>query len=192
MQTLNVGLIGVGNIAPAYIRGCAPFDIIKIIACADILVDRARSLRRRARAIAAAYSVDDLLARDDIDIVRQPDDPGGACRDVSLKIIEAGKHAYSEKPLAINRADGEKQSFRRRRRPACAWAARRIPSWAAACRPRAKPSTTASSARRLPQPHSSWRTGRKPGIPILASSIKKAPGPLLRHGSLLLDRAGYI
>ncbi|MCY4019593.1 MAG: Gfo/Idh/MocA family oxidoreductase [Chloroflexi bacterium] len=103
MRTLNVGLIGTGNIAPAYIRGCESFDIIKIIACADILVDRARAFA--AEHGLAAYSVDNLLARDDIDIIVNLTIPATHA-DVSLQIIEAGKHVYSEKPLAINRADG--------------------------------------------------------------------------------------
>ena len=103
MQTLNVGLIGTGNIAPAYIRGCEPFDIIRITACADILADRAQAFA--ADHGLAAYSVDDLLARDDIDIVVNLTIPA-AHADVSLQIIEAGKHVYSEKPLAMKRADG--------------------------------------------------------------------------------------
>ncbi|MCY3834303.1 MAG: Gfo/Idh/MocA family oxidoreductase [Chloroflexi bacterium] len=105
MRTLNVGLIGTGNIAPAYIEGCAPFDVIKLTACADILADRAREFA--AEHGLAAYSVDDLLARDDIDIVVNLTIPA-VHAEVSLQIIEAGKHAYSEKPLAIDRADGEK------------------------------------------------------------------------------------
>jgi len=104
VQTLKLGLIGVGNIAPAYIRGCAPFDVIEIVACADILVDRAEAFA--AEHGIAAHSVDDLLARDDIDIVINLTIPA-AHAEVTLKIIAAGKHAYSEKPLAINRADGE-------------------------------------------------------------------------------------
>ena len=104
MQSLNVGLIGVGNIAPAYIRGCAPFDVIKIIACADILVDRAEAFA--AEHGLDAHSVDDLLARDDIDIIVNLTVPAVHAA-VSLQIIAAGIHAYSEKPLAINRADGE-------------------------------------------------------------------------------------
>ena len=104
METLNVGIIGTGNIAPAYIKGCAPFDVIKISACADILADRARGFAAEHGLV--AYSVDDLLARDDIDIVVNLTLPA-AHAEVSLQIIEAGKHAYCEKPLAINRADGE-------------------------------------------------------------------------------------
>ena len=104
MDTLNIGLIGTGDIAPAYIEGCAPFDIIDIVACADILPDK-------ARAFAATYglealSVDDLLARPDIDIVINATVPA-AHAEVSLQIIKAGKHAYSEKPLAANRAEAQ-------------------------------------------------------------------------------------
>ena len=104
METLNVGIIGTGNIAPAYITGCAPFDIIKISACADILEDRAEAFATEHGL--AAYSVEDLLAREDIDIIINLTLPASHA-EVSLQIIEAGKHAYCEKPLAINRADGE-------------------------------------------------------------------------------------
>ena len=104
MDTLNVGIIGTGNIAPAYIKGCAPFEVIEITACADILGDRAQAFAAEHRL--AAYSVDDLLARDDIDIVINLTIPL-AHAEVSLQIIEAGKHAYVEKPLAVQRADGE-------------------------------------------------------------------------------------
>ena len=103
MDTLKVGIIGVGNIAPQYIQGCAPFDVIEVVACADILLDRARTFA--AENNLQAHSVDDLLARDDIDIVINLTIPA-AHVEVSLRIIEAGKHVYSEKPLALNRDDG--------------------------------------------------------------------------------------
>ncbi len=103
MQTLNVGIIGTGNIAPAYIRGCAPFDVIKLTACADILVERAQAFA--AQHGMSAHSVEDLLAREDIDIVINLTIPA-AHAEVSLQILQAGKHAYSEKPLALNRDDG--------------------------------------------------------------------------------------
>lgn len=104
MKTLSVGIIGTGNIAPAYIRGCAPFDVIKLTACADILADRAQAFAAEHGLV--AYSVDDLLARADIDIVVNLTLPA-AHAEVSLQIIAAGKHAYVEKPLAVTRADGE-------------------------------------------------------------------------------------
>ena len=105
MQSLNVGIIGTGNIAPQYIQGCAPFDIIEVTACADIMLDRAEAFAAENGLIAC--SVDDLLARDDIDIVINLTIPA-AHAEVSLRIIEAGKHVYSEKPLALNRDDGSR------------------------------------------------------------------------------------
>ena len=103
METLKVGIIGTGNIAPAYIRGCAPFDVIALTACADILTDRAEAFG--AEHGLAAHSVDELLARDDIDIVINLTIPN-AHAEVSLQILDAGKHAYCEKPLSVSRADG--------------------------------------------------------------------------------------
>ena len=100
---MRVGLIGTGNIAPAYMRGCAPFEVIDIVACADILLDRAEAFAAEHGLV--AYSVDELLARDDINIVVNLTIPA-AHAEVSLQILEAGKHAYSEKPLAIERAHG--------------------------------------------------------------------------------------
>ena len=105
MDSLNVGIIGTGNIAPAYIRGCAPFDVIKLVACADIVTERAQAFA--AEHGLQATSVDDLLARDDIDIVVNLTLPQTHA-EVSLQIINAGKHAYCEKPLAVTREDGEK------------------------------------------------------------------------------------
>ena len=105
MKTLNVGLIGVGNIAPAYIKGCAPFEVINVTACADILVDRAEAFAEKHGL--TAHSVDELLSRDDIDIVVNLTIPA-AHAEVSLQIIDAGKHAYSEKPLALERDDGKR------------------------------------------------------------------------------------
>ena len=105
MAPLNVGIIGTGNIAPAYIKGCQPFDVINLVACADLDIARAEAFA--AEHGLTAYTVDDLLASDDIDIIINLTIPAAHAA-VSLQIIEAGKHAYAEKPLALNRADGLK------------------------------------------------------------------------------------
>jgi predicted dehydrogenase len=105
VTTLNVGIIGTGNIAPAYIKGCKPFDVINLMACADLELERAEAFATEHGL--TAYTVDDLLANDDIDIVINLTIPA-AHAEVSLQIIAAGKHAYCEKPLALNRDDGAK------------------------------------------------------------------------------------
>jgi predicted dehydrogenase len=63
----NVGLIGCGNIAPAYVKGCRGFDILNVAACADLEPARAEALAAEF-AIPRACGVDDLLADPDIQI----------------------------------------------------------------------------------------------------------------------------
>jgi predicted dehydrogenase len=56
--------------------------------------------------------------------------------EVSLAIISAGKHVYSEKPLATRREDGQailKQPLKK----GCELAVRPTPSWVVDCRPAA-------------------------------------------------------
>jgi predicted dehydrogenase len=104
-ETVKVGLIGCGNIAPAYIRGCASFPIIEVTACADLDPVRAKALADEHGLRACAVS--ELLADPEIQIVVNLTIPS-AHVDVSLAIITAGKHIYSEKPLALTRRDGAK------------------------------------------------------------------------------------
>jgi len=56
--------------------------------------------------IPKAYSVDELLSDPEIDIVINLTIPN-AHAEVSLKILNAGKHVYSEKPLATRLEDGK-------------------------------------------------------------------------------------
>ena len=55
----RVGMIGVGNISPAYIKGCRMFDILDVAACADL--DMAR-----ARQVAAEYDIPRALTVDEL------------------------------------------------------------------------------------------------------------------------------
>ncbi len=101
----NVGIIGIGNISPAYIKGCRAFDILNLAACADLDLDKARKVAAEY-AIPQVYSVDELLSDPNIDIVVNLTIPA-VHAEVSLKVLAAGKHVYSEKPLATSLADGK-------------------------------------------------------------------------------------
>src|SRR5688500_698350 len=99
---LKIGLIGCGNIAPAYVRGCGLFpDVIELVACADL--DDARAQQFAEKHGLQASTVPDLLANSDLDILINLTIPA-AHADVSLAVLQAGKHVYSEKPLATNLA----------------------------------------------------------------------------------------
>ena len=101
---VRVGLIGCGVISAAYLKGCQLFDIVEVTACADLFVERAQA-RAEEFNIPKACSVEELLADDEVDLVINLTIPK-AHAEVNLAAIAAGKHAYCEKPLAIDRQDG--------------------------------------------------------------------------------------
>jgi predicted dehydrogenase len=104
-RKVKVGIIGCGKISPAYFKGCRAFDILDVVACADIDMSRARA--KAAEFGVQACTDEELLAIPDIEIVVNLTWPK-AHTAVSLMAIEAGKNVHSEKPLAINRLDGQK------------------------------------------------------------------------------------
>ncbi len=101
---IRVGFIGVGNIFPQYVRGCRAFDILEIAAVSDLDVQRAKD-RAKEFDIPKACSVDELLADPSIQIVVNLTIPNAHAQ-VALKVLEAGKHVYGEKPLALSRKEG--------------------------------------------------------------------------------------
>jgi predicted dehydrogenase len=103
-EKVTVGFVGVGNICGQYVRGCRQFEILEITAVSDLDMDRARNVAGE-HGIPKACTVDELLADPGIDIVLNLTIPA-AHAEVSVQAVEAGKHVYSEKPLALTTADG--------------------------------------------------------------------------------------
>ena len=99
----QVGIIGCGNISDRYFKWCARFVDIEIVACADLLPERAGA--KAAQYGVRALSIDALLNDPDISIVLNLTIPQ-AHAEVDLAALEAGKHVHSEKPLALGVADG--------------------------------------------------------------------------------------
>ncbi|MGZ9809010.1 Gfo/Idh/MocA family protein [Pseudoroseicyclus sp. H15] len=95
---LGVGIIGCGNISHAYLRLAPLFKSLELKAVADINMDAAKA--RADEFPVRAVSVEDLLAADDIDVVVNLTIPA-VHYDITTRILEAGKHAYSEKPLVL-------------------------------------------------------------------------------------------
>lgn len=102
---IGVGMIGCGNISELYCKNLQTFENVKLVACADVEMERA--VKRAAQFDIAALSVQDLLVRDDIHIVVNLTVPDVHAQ-VSRAILKAGKHVYSEKPLATKRRDARK------------------------------------------------------------------------------------
>ena len=104
MNRLNVGIIGCGNISATYLKLAPLFRAIVVKAVADIDVSVARA--RAAEFGVRAETVDDLLAADDIDVIVNLTIPS-AHYQITRRILEAGKHAYSEKPLVMTLVEGK-------------------------------------------------------------------------------------
>lgn len=102
-EATRVGIVGCGNISTTYFRNAALFPGLAVVACADMRLEAARSQAEKFGA--EAMDVEALLKRPDIELVVNLTVPN-AHYAVSMAAIEAGKHVFSEKPLATSLADG--------------------------------------------------------------------------------------
>ncbi len=104
VESVKVGVIGCGNISGAYLGGQKRFGVLDVVACADI--DSARAAAKAEEfGIGRVCSVEDVLADEQIEVILNLTIPG-VHKEVDIASLEAGKHVYSEKPLATTYADG--------------------------------------------------------------------------------------
>jgi Predicted dehydrogenases and related proteins len=102
----KVGVIGCGNISDIYLQNGQKFTTFDIVAVADILQERAQA-KAEKYGISKAYTVEQLLADPEIEIVINLTIPA-AHGEVALAALNAGKHVYNEKPLAVDRETAQK------------------------------------------------------------------------------------
>jgi predicted dehydrogenase len=105
IQPVNVGVIGCGNISSIYLKNCTAYDHLNVLACADLVIERARELSEKFN-IPQALTVDQLLADPRLELVINLTVPS-AHATVALAALVAGKSVYNEKPLAINLQDAQ-------------------------------------------------------------------------------------
>lgn len=113
-MSLRVGVVGCGVISRIYLANLGPgadpagpraLDPDTVVtAVADL--DATRAADRAAEFGVRALSVPALLADPDVDLVLNLTIPA-AHAEVSRAALEAGKHVYVEKPLALDTAAGE-------------------------------------------------------------------------------------
>jgi predicted dehydrogenase len=100
---LRIGVVGCGNISTAYLRNAPLFGGVQITACADIFPEAAA--RRAAEFGLRAMDVEGLMAAPDVDLILNLTVPA-AHYDVSMQALSAGKHVFTEKPLAVTAEAG--------------------------------------------------------------------------------------
>jgi predicted dehydrogenase len=101
----RIGIIGCGNISDTYFSFAPLFKGLRVVACADLKAPLAAAKAEKYGV--RPETVDGLLGADDVDLVINLTIPGAHFA-VTKAILSAGKHAYSEKPLALGAADAKK------------------------------------------------------------------------------------
>ena len=101
---VTLGLIGCGVISDSYLTGAARSALVRMKSVADLRPEAAQAQAQKYGV--QAVSMDALLADPEIDIVINLTVPM-AHAEVDLRILAAGKHVYSEKPLAASFTDGK-------------------------------------------------------------------------------------
>jgi predicted dehydrogenase len=103
MTSLGIGIVGTGNIAGGYARDTRMHPEIRLVAATDLDPTRATAFAE-AHGCRAHPSVDDLLADGEVDIVVNLT-VHQAHYEVTKRALEAGRHVYSEKPLALRSSE---------------------------------------------------------------------------------------
>jgi len=102
---MKIGIIGCGNISGAYFGGAQKTDILEIKSCADLRMEAAQNAAQKYGC--KAVTVDELLADPEIELVVNLTVPRVHV-EVGLRVLEAGKHVYSEKPFGVTTEEAQK------------------------------------------------------------------------------------
>ena len=105
MDALKVGVIGCGNISSIYFENAKKLESLEIVACADLVKANATA-KAKEHDIPRVCTVKQLLADKNIDIVLNLTIPA-AHAEIARDALNAGKHTYCEKPLALTREEGQ-------------------------------------------------------------------------------------
>src|SRR4051812_274095 len=105
-KIFGFGIVGVGMIADFHAQAIAATKGGRLVAIATRNPENARAFARKHDVPFATTSVDELVARPDVDVVCITT-PSGAHLDPALAAVRAGKHVVIEKPIEITteRAD---------------------------------------------------------------------------------------
>ena len=99
MEPLGIGIVGTGNIAGGYARRLPSHPEVRLVAATDLEATKAAAFGE-AHGCRIHADLDDLLADPDVDIVVNLT-VQHAHHEVTRRALEAGRHVYSEKPMAL-------------------------------------------------------------------------------------------
>lgn len=102
-MNINFAIVGCGRIAQRHAEHIDNTDQCKLVACCDIVSDKAESLANKYNA-KSYLKIEDLLNNDDVDIISVCS-PNGLHATHSILGLKAGKHVLCEKPMALSSFD---------------------------------------------------------------------------------------
>lgn len=105
-MSLAVGVIGAGVISETYLTNLTGFPDVDVLWVADLDTARARAQAGK-HGVPRAGTVADLLADPAVELVVNLTIPA-AHAEIGLAALDAGKHVWSEKPLALDRESGRR------------------------------------------------------------------------------------
>lgn len=113
MKPLNIAIIGCGSIVQAHLKAIR--DTASLIAVCDIDKDRADHVAEITSS-RAYYHVDDLIQNESLDVVHLLT-PHHVRSEIIEKLIQAGIHVLTEKPVGMNLSEGKKVEALAKRYP---------------------------------------------------------------------------
>jgi predicted dehydrogenase len=106
MAAMKIGIIGAGVISEQYLENLTKAKAVSVEMIADLDISRSEQ-RATQYGITSFGTPEELLAREDIELVVNLTIPK-AHEQVTVAALKAGKHVWSEKPLALDKHAAER------------------------------------------------------------------------------------
>ena len=105
-MTFRLGVVGIGDICDVYLNNLKKYPIVQEVGCAGRDPGRARAKAAEHGLPKAYQDASELFEDPDVDLVLNLTIPG-AHHALNMAALRAGKHVYTEKPLAGTFAEGK-------------------------------------------------------------------------------------
>lgn len=101
---VGVAVVGCGMISDEYLRNLTSFPDLRVLFCADLILERAKAQAARY-GVPEVGSTDQATAHPDVELVVNLTVPA-AHAEVALQAVAAGKSVWNEKPLTLDTVAG--------------------------------------------------------------------------------------
>ncbi|MFW6286614.1 MAG: Gfo/Idh/MocA family protein [Candidatus Sumerlaeota bacterium] len=112
---IKLGIVGTGGIANWHAKNFQPMHGVEIVACADLVKERAEDYAERFGVNAAYGDYEEMFDKEDLDAVSVTTTDSGHCP-VSLAALKKNLHVFCEKPLADNLKDAKRMAAAAKRK----------------------------------------------------------------------------